>query len=83
MQLYNGFPYRKYTRKYKCIFIHIPKTAGTSILMTLIGKDSLKDHSNYYDFKRINSVKFKKYYKFCFVRNPYDRAVSLYEYLKK
>jgi len=26
------YPYRKYFDKYQCIFIHIPKTAGTSLL---------------------------------------------------
>ncbi|MFT6927968.1 MAG: hypothetical protein ACJAZP_003615 [Psychromonas sp.] len=78
----NGFPYRKYTKKYKCIFIHIPKTAGSSILTCLMGDKINRDHGTYYDFKRIDPDRFNRYFKFCFVRNPYDRAVSAYEYLK-
>ena len=62
--------------------MHIPKTAGTSILTCLMGKKVNRDHGTYYDFKRIDSDRFNLYFKFCFVRNPYDRAVSAYEYLK-
>jgi len=81
-QVGQPFPYRKYTKKYKCIFIHIPKTAGTSILTILAGNRVFRDHASYYDFQRADLVKFESYFKFCFVRNPYDRAVSCYEYLK-
>jgi len=82
-QLYNGFPYRQYTRKYECVFIHIPKTAGTSVLTCLMEEQIFRDHANYLDYKRIDPLKFEKYFKFCFVRNPYDRAVSFFEYLKR
>ncbi|PKH03425.1 hypothetical protein CXF72_06340 [Psychromonas sp. MB-3u-54] len=79
----NGFPYREYTKQYKCIFIHIPKTAGTSILTCLMGDKIYREHASYFDFQRIDTHRFDEYFKFCFVRNPYDRAVSSYEYLKK
>lgn len=79
----NDFPYRKYTKKYKCIFIHIPKNAGTSVLTSLMGDNIKREHTNYFDYQRADILKFESYFKFCFVRNPYDRMVSIYEYLKK
>ncbi len=77
------YPYRKYNSTHECIFIHIPKTAGTSILRTLIGKSAYRNHTSYHEFQRVDAVKFENYFKFCFVRNPYDRVVSSYVYLIK
>ncbi len=76
------YPYRKYTHKYQTIFIHVPKVAGTSILTSLMGDKVNRDHLTYREFKQSNSFLYDKYFKFCFVRNPYDRIVSVYEYLK-
>lgn len=77
----NSYPYRSYTNKYKCIFIHIPKVAGTSLLEAL-GYCGQRDHCTYREYKKANFSKFKLYYKFCFVRNPYSRILSLYRYYK-
>lgn len=79
----NKFPYRSYTHKHNAIFIHIPKTAGTSILKNLMGDKIRRDHLTYRTFQQAQSYLFDSYYKFCFVRNPFDRLVSAYEYLKK
>ena len=77
----NPYPYRKYTNRYKCIFIHIPKTAGTSIL-SILGEGTInRDHAIYNIYRKADKQKFNKYYKFTFVRNPWDRVVSTYEYL--
>ena len=76
--------------KKKCIFIHIPKTAGTSIEQFLKdnGKNSIDYHGvrdgrsmHHYtaiDFKRELPWHFNDYYKFSIVRNPYDRLLSEY-----
>lgn len=82
----------------KFIFIHIPKTAGTSIRETL--KMSCDDYLEELDndlekrlfrhrrFRVIMNSKysidknFKDYYKFAFVRNPWDRTVSRFHYYK-
>lgn len=76
------FPYRRYADRNRCIFIHIPKTAGTSVLASLAGQNFCRDHVRFSEFKRVDPLRFESYFKFCFVRNPYDRLVSCYEYLK-
>ena len=74
----------------KCIFIHIPKTAGTSIEQFLKDK-GLNDimfhgvhnnrslhHLTAIELKQNIPIMFKEYYKFSIVRNPYDRLLSEY-----
>lgn len=73
------FPHMAYVKKYNYLFIHIPKNAGTSILDAL--SIPFRSHSDYKIFKSANTKVFNRAYKFCFVRNPYDRMVSVYNYL--
>lgn len=63
------------------IFIHIPKTAGTSVSRTLGIVEAR--HANWEEYHYANPRKFSKYYKFAFVRNPWDRLVSAYSYLRQ
>lgn len=68
---------------YKCIFVHIPKNAGLSVSYAIFGNTG-GSHRKIIDYKDLFSKKqFKKYYKFTFVRNPWDRLVSTYFFLKK
>ena len=73
--------YRGYPDEHRCVFIHIPKAAGTSLTKTLFAASSR--HLQYTEYERANPKKFKKYFKFTFVRNPYDRLFSAYTFLKK
>lgn len=72
--------YSDFADEFRCIFIHIPKTAGTSVARTLFGRGSR--HVPWFEYQRANPRKFRKYFKFAFVRNPWDRLVSTYFYLK-
>ena len=65
----------------KCIFFHIPKTAGISVSLALFGNLG-GGHENAQFYKCLFGKSFDSYYKFAFVRNPYTRLVSAYEYVK-
>ncbi len=66
--------------KYRAIFIHIPKNAGTSIIKILDMKRSFHRAWKYY--KDTFPDNWNNYFKFAVVRNPWDRVVSNYEYAK-
>lgn len=67
--------------KSKCIFVHIPKTAGVSVVKSLFG-NLAGGHTKIREYKQIYSeTEFKNYFKFTFVRNPWDRLVSAYNFL--
>ena len=67
----------------KCIFIHIPKSAGVSICRTLFN-NLAGGHQDIKLYQIVFSKKeFDSYFKFTFVRNPWDRLFSAYNFLKK
>lgn len=73
---------------HKFIFIHIWKNAGTTITELLKPYVSPKyAHIDYHStapaLKKILAKEvFDEYFKFAFVRNPWDWQVSLYEYIR-
>jgi chondroitin 4-sulfotransferase 11 len=67
------------SHKGKFIFVHIPKCAGTSIIERIGLSNSPPCHAPItFHPKNIRDA----YFKFTFVRNPWDRFVSAYFYLK-
>ena len=65
--------------KYKCIFIHIPRTSGTSLEKSFGYGDAPDKHYNAQDiFNKVGTKVWNSYFKFTFVRNPWDRVISLY-----
>jgi hypothetical protein len=78
------YPYKPFNDIYKVIFVHIPKNAGTSVLSLLENSNSVyQTHVTYREFYSADRARFEKYSKFCITRNPYDRLVSAYHYLKQ
>ena len=78
---FKGRKHAMISHKYKCIFIHIQRTAGTSIENWIVGKDWWRiDKETKHLLASQAKVKYRKYwdkyFKFSFVRNPWDRVVS-------
>lgn len=67
--------------KYKFLFVHIHKTAGSSIRNSLI-KNIPESHYFGYDHSFLSVIPYpeiyKDYFKFAIVRNPWERLVSWY-----
>ncbi len=73
---------REYVER-KCVFVHIPKTGGVSVSHALFGGRS-GGHMTYRDYQRVlGKRQVRRSFSFAFVRNPWDRLVSAYEFLKK
>ena len=80
--------------QHKCIFVHIGKTGGSSIEHALdphvsidsgisgeIGNTKLEGkHWTALEYSKKYPKEYKEYFTFSFVRNPWDRTVSHYEW---
>lgn len=67
--------------RHRCIFIHVPKCAGSSVKKSLFSQRT-HGHMPLWFYERHFPDFFETAYKFSFVRNPLDRAFSAYRYLR-
>lgn len=62
----------------KTIFIHIPKTGGTSITKKFLPNFQDFKHEDFLSYKNFLKDKINNYKIFTVVRNPYERIVSYF-----
>lgn len=77
LNLFRRYPYWK--RK-NCIYIHIPKAAGTSLNKAIYGRTL--GHYTASEIQSLFPKLFVKAFVFSFVRNPWDRVLSAYRFAK-
>lgn len=80
---YGQAKYHDFFDEHEFLFIHIPKTGGLSVLSSLIGHEERVGHSKAIQYRKLDKNRFNSYYKFAFVRNPWDRFLSSFLFLKK
>lgn len=68
------------SRRHKFIYIAIGKTGTTTIETALrkFNEVNVPKHTHISDLKRLTGIDHQAYFKFCFIRNPWDRLVSIY-----
>ena len=66
------------------IFLHIPRNAGSSVEAILLADMDLRasQHFSAMEWRDSDFKLFNKLLKFCTIRNPYDRIVSAWSYLR-
>lgn len=72
-------PYRDQDDRLRAVFVHIPKSAGTSLRKALYDTGSFHIPASRY--LAADPERFRAYFTFCVVRNPWDRMNSAFHYL--
>ncbi len=67
--------------RHKCVFIHVPKCAGSSVCSALLD-GRWPGHLPYYWYEQQFPRHCEDSFKFAFVRDPLERAYSAYAYLR-
>lgn len=76
-------PYSKLEIKEDIIFVHIPKAAGNTIIHSLYNENASTGHDTLSRYLKYNKKRYNSSYRFSVVRNPLDRFVSSFHYLKQ
>lgn len=77
LNLFHRYPY---WAKAKCIYIHVPKAAGTSINKAIFGRTL--GHYRATEVQKKFPKLFNKSFVFSVVRNPWSRIYSAYQFAK-
>lgn len=78
----SGYSLKPFDDK-QCIFVHIPKCAGISVCKTLFG-NLAGGHTTFNRYITIFEPKYiDNYFTFTIVRNPWDRLLSAFHFLKQ
>ncbi|WP_299410221.1 sulfotransferase family protein [uncultured Roseobacter sp.] len=68
----------------EAIFIHVPKAAGSSIKVEVYGSaKAAGGHRRIAEYAAYDMKRTAAFFKFAFVRNPWDRLLSAYSYLSQ
>ncbi|MCA1338173.1 sulfotransferase family 2 domain-containing protein [Pseudooceanicola marinus] len=76
----SGSPFKPEVLRSRAIFIHIPKASGSSVKTELYGQPKY-GHRALLEFDVYDPVQTRDFFKFTFVRNPWDRFLSAFSYL--
>lgn len=68
--------------RHNAIFVHIPKTAGSSVLEALGAPIVFDTHAPSGAYRHRYPELYASAYKFAFVRNPWDRFASSFHFMK-
>lgn len=78
-----AYPYLPYNYRHKLVFIHVPKCGGTSVLSALNrGARVPRYHADWRAYRQADPAAFNNFFKFAIVREPADRLLSAYHYLR-
>jgi len=75
VNLYRRYPY---WRRERCIFVHVPKAAGTSVNKALYGRTL--GHYSATEIRDTFPALYRRAFTFSLVRNPWARALSAYRF---
>ena len=75
-----NFPFDRKQVKSGLLFIHIPKTGGSSLIKE-ISAGKHRSHYSWLTYYRANRFYFDQAFKFAFVRHTESRVVSIYNHL--
>ena len=68
--------------RHRAVFIHVPKAAGVSLALSLFNNLG-GGHRTLRDYERIFGFLLDRFFVFTFVRNPFDRLRSAFDFLQQ